>query len=241
MKITVAAFYADQPGRASRFADYLPLALASRGALERTNPGARFVVLTDSLTALKFAPYEFECAVTAPEHMLLMPKVIFAQRAFLATCEDADLIVLPDIDCLANRALADAIPTDVGLVVTHKGAKFRYEINNLAYVRDRELGHWFLNRAYSILEGWPSAKRDWGGDQEAWGAVLGDPTAWLPAGEDRFIGLGPVHVYPCATHNCPLADNGAIKRRQREAYFVHLKGPRKQHLARFMAERFDPD
>jgi hypothetical protein len=247
MKITVAAFYADVIGRPSRFADYLPLAVASRRALALTNPGARYVVLTDSLTAARFAPHGVECAIMAPEHMPLMEKVIFAQRAFLAHPHpdlgaDPDLIVLPDVDCLANRALDEAMPANAGLAVTHKGPKFRRRINNVAYVRDRQLGVRFLDAAYRVLEGWPMERRQWGGDQDAWGEVLGDPAHWAPGeAAERWIActaVGTVDVYPCATHNRPLADDGGLRKRHRQAFMIHLKGPRKQHLERFMAARF---
>jgi hypothetical protein len=154
---------------------------------------------------------------------------------------EADLVILPDVDCLANRALDDAVPANVGMVVTHKGPKFERRINNLAYVRDRSLGIGFLHLAYEVLETWPLERREWGGDQDAWGVALGSPASWMPLGDERWTactGAGVVDVYPCLTHNCPLPDDGKIRRRQREAYFVHLKGPRKKHLEYFLKERF---
>ena len=47
-----------------------------------------------------------------------------------------------------------------------------------------------------------------------------------------------VYVYPCVTHNCPLREDGSIREAQTNAFFCHLKGPRKQHVERFMAARF---
>jgi len=240
MKIIVAAFYADIPGRPSRFDEFLTLVLASRRALALTNPRARYVVLTDPPTGELFDRAGVANLPIAETALPLMLKIIDAQRRFVRQTA-ADLIVLPDIDCLANRALADAIPATVGLAVTHKGPKFRRKINNLAYVRDRELGARFLDRAFAVLEGWPVDTQEWGGDQEAWGAVLGEPRDWRPLGGECFVtpSAPHIHLYPCATHNKPLADSGEIHaRRHAVAYFIHLKGPRKQHLAKFMAARF---
>ena len=249
MKIIVAAFYADVPGEPSRFGEFLPYVLASRRALAATNPAARYVVLTDPPTGELFTRRGVENVPIAETAMPLMLKIIDAQRAFVGWVGmEADLIVLPDVDCLANRQLDDAIPAGVGLAITHKGPKFRYKINNLAFVRDRELGLWFLDRAFGILKGWPVDKQIWGGDQEAWQSALGVPMPGLgyyvvakemkgdilvACPEDRTV-----HVYPCATHNCPMPDDGWPKAAQRAAYFVHFKGPRKQYLERWMAERF---
>ena len=129
--------------------------------------------------------------------------------------------------------------------------KFRYKINNLAYARDCELTAWFLGCALEILKTWPVERHHWWGDQEAWGAVLGLPVEdldALPAGlrrvggeEEHLIAAtarGEVHAYPNVTHNCPGARDGSLRAEQLKAFMVHLKGARKQHLDRFMSERF---
>lgn len=250
MNIICAAFYADVPGKPSRLIDYLPMIEASRKALELTNPGAGYVVLTDAPTAPAIEPHADVWVAPLDPEMPLMLKIVRAQALFVAECQ-ADLLCLPDVDCFANRLLGDATPQDVGLAITHKGEKFGHRINNLAYVRDMDLGAWFLSRAAAILEGWPNPAREWWGDQEAWGAALGTninglgvSNSYIPlerVGDEIFIARPErreVHVYPCRTHNCFLPDDGVIRPAQRGAYFVHLKGPRKQHLDRYMAERF---
>ncbi len=250
MKIEVGTFFADIPGKPSRLPDYLPLIQASRKALELTNPGARYVVLTDSETASAIEPHAEVYVAAVPPETPLMLKIIQAQALFASQCK-ADLLVLPDVDCFANRPLDDAIPEHVGLAITHKGPKHSYRVNNLAYARDMDLAMWFLARAGAILESWPTEAQEWWGDQEAWGAALGTninglgvSNSYIPlerVGDEIFIARPArreVYVYPCVTHNCPLREDGSIREAQRDSYFCHLKGPRKQHVERFMAERF---
>lgn len=172
MKIIVAAFFADVPGQPSRLSDYLPLIQAGRKALDLTNPGARYVVLTDSLTAPAIEPHAEVYVGQVEPSLPLIQRLIRTQALFTASC-DADLLILPDVDCFANRDLQDAIPEDVGLAITHKGEKFGYRITNIAYARDMDLATWFLARATGILESWPIEAQHWWGDQEAWGAALG--------------------------------------------------------------------
>ncbi len=257
MDIVVAAFFADVLGAPSRLNDYLPLIEASRKALELTNPGAKYVVITDGLTAPGIEKHADVWIADVPAEAPLLTRLLRSQVLFTAQC-DADLLCLPDIDCFANRDLSDATPEDLGLAITHKGEKFGWRINNLAYIRDPELGAWFLDRAVSILMGWTREAQEWWGDQEAWGWALGTQVnglglsaAYIPlvqfgepdaAGERTFVARPAagryVYVYPCRTHNCPLADDGIMRPMHHDAYFVHLKGPRKQHVDRFMAERF---
>jgi len=257
MNIVVAAFFADVPGKPSRLADYLPLIEASRKALQLTNPGARYLVLTDAATAPAIQRHAEVWITSVPADTPLLAKLIRSQALFTAMCK-ADLLVLPDVDCFANRDLSDSIPGNVGLAITHKGEKFGYRINNLAYARDMDLATWFLARAAAILESWPLEAQEWWGDQEAWGAALGThinglgvSASYIPlvqvgepdeGGERTFLARPAagryVHVYPCRTHNCPLADDGGMRPVHHDAFMVHLKGPRKQHVDRFMQERF---
>lgn len=248
MRITVAAFYADVPGGKSRADEYLAYARAGMRALEITNPGARFVLLTDRATARR-ADREMEVAVVAPEGIPLMFQVMEAQRAFVKTV-DTDLLVLPDTDAIVNRDLRKAIPYGVGLAITHKGRKFEYKINNLAYVYDRELADWFFGRALDILAAMPAERHHWWGDQEAWEKVVGVPVddvenlpPQLTRTDEEEILLATVdgraiHLYPNATHNCPMSNDGAIRPAQLNAFVVHFKGKRKDHLDRYMRERF---
>ncbi len=257
MDIVVAAFFADVPGQPSRLPEYLPLIEASRQALEMTNPGAHYVVITDEATAPGIEKNADVWVADVPVEAPLLTRLLLAQVMFTEQCK-ADLLCLPDVDCFANRDLSEATPENAGLAITHKGEKFGYRINNLAYVRDTELGTWFLARAAAILDSWPIEAQEWWGDQEAWGAALGThinglgvSAAYIPlvqvgepdeAGERTFLARPAagryVHVYPCRTHNCPLADDGEMRPVHREAFMVHLKGPRKQHVDKFMAERF---
>ncbi len=255
MKIVVAAFYADIVGQPSRFDEFLPLILASRYALSITNPRATYIILTDYTTSRLLEEYDINHMAIAPEHMPLMSKIIFAQKEFMRKC-DADLIVLPDIDCIANMDLSNVTPNHVGMAITHRGKKFDYHINNLAYIRDRDLAYWFLSRAYCILDGWPIEKRLWMGDQEAWEAALdrrqpGNDVIDITSRQTTytFEGLGDdilvsrplgqdIYLYPCTTHNCFMNDAGIIKDNHRNAYMVHFKGERKQHLDSWMQDRF---
>lgn len=257
MKIEVAAFFADVPGKPSRLTEYLPLIEASRKALELTNPGARYVVLTDEATAPGIEKYADVWLTNVLPDTPLLSKLLRSQALFASQCK-ADLLVLPDVDCFANRDLSDAISDNVGLAITHKGEKFGWRIVNIAYARDMELATWFLARASSILESWPQQAQEWWGDQEAWGWALGTQinglglsAAYIPlvqvgepdeAGERTFVARPAagkyVHVYPARTHNCPLADDGEMRPVHRDAFMIHLKGERKQHVERFMAERF---
>lgn len=248
MKITVAAFYADVPGQRSRAAEFHRYALAGKRALEITNPGARFVLLTDRATAPLFER-DMEVAAVGPAGIPLMFQVMEAQRAFVRSV-DTDLLVLPDLDAIVNNDIRKAIPYDVGMAITHKGRKFEYKINNLAYVYDRELADWFFGRALDILATMPAERHQWWGDQEAWEKVVGvpvDDVENLPpqlirtAEEEVLVAKldgRTIHLYPNATHNCPMSNDGSIRPAQIKAFVVHFKGERKQFIDRFMAERF---
>jgi hypothetical protein len=255
MKVAVASVYADIPGKPSRLDEFLPLIRASIQALAVTNPDAKYIILTDVNTGDRL-PMDVPRSIVAPVHMPLMLKIIFAQKLFVNTSL-ADLIVLPDVDCLANRSLEEAIPDEVGLAITHRGKKFEYSINNLAYVRDRELARWFFERAFRILKEWPLEKQEWEGDQEAWQAALaGDSVPSPPInatplqrprynfedlGNDHLMSCSEgrdIHLYPCYTHNCFMSVGGRIMPKHKEAYFIHFKGPRKEHLNMWMEQRF---
>lgn len=250
-KVTVAAFYADVPDKPSRFAEYLLYAATARKALELTNPGAEYVILSDIETAAKWSDNGFKVAPCAHPGMPLMRQIIDAQRFFVASVWDRDgLLVLPDIDAMPNKKLDDATPDDMGLAITYKSEKHNYRINNLAYVRDANLGAWFLERAGEILATWPVEQQHWWGDQDAWGAACGTSIAdgthyWIPIQHIEagvFVAMPnrdkPIYLFPCHTHNCPMANNGEIKLAQTEAYFVHFKGPRKELLNDWFKVRF---
>ncbi len=256
MKIVVAAFYADIVNQPSRFDEFLPLIKASRFALSQTNPEAEYIVLTDYTTSKLLDKNEIDCVAISPEYMPLMSKIVFAQKSFVRKYNDVDLIILPDVDCIANRDLSSSIPDNVGFATTHRGKKFDYRVNNLAYIRDTSAAHWFLDKAYDILDHWSLDKRQWMGDQAAWQAVLANspttdyamdiPYDFENLGNDVLVSRRShdcpqdhdIYLYPCTTHNCFMNDAGIFKDNHRSAYMVHLKGERKQHLDAWMQERF---
>jgi hypothetical protein len=244
MQITVAAFLSGGPDIIAQYSDFIK---ASRTALSVTNPGARYVVLTDACSVPLIAPLADVC-VCADLELPLMPRIIKAQAKFCSLFR-GDILVLPDIDCIANKDLSVAIPPDVGMATTHKGEKFNYRINNLAYIRDAGLGQWFLERALDILLRWPVVQLQWWGDQDAWGAALGSEMkgigAWVfieRVAEEVFVARPErgkeIWLYPCQTHNCFFPDDGNVRPEQEKAFMVHFKGSRKRHLAGWMARRF---
>lgn len=246
MKVIVAAFYADVPDKPSRFSEFLPFMLASKRALSIVNPDAKYIILTDVNTVPFLYNAGIDYDVIVPVYMPLMLKIVFAQRMFVKN-SIADLIVLPDVDCIANQDLRLAIPEDIGFATTHRGVKFEYKINNLAYIRDKELASWFFDRAYSILRGWPREKQEWEGDQESWQSALAayhDESLWYSyenLGDGHLVSRPEgrdIHIYPCDTHNCMIPMGGNFKPKHTDAFMVHFKGGRKRHLAKWMEQRF---
>lgn len=247
--VTVAAFYADVPGKPSRFDEYLAYGKAARRALELTNPDAEYVILSDLATAGKWSAHGFKVTPCAQTGLPLMRQIIDAQRFFVETVWGRrGLLVLPDIDAMPNRPLDDATPDDIGLAITYKSEKHNYRINNLAYVRDADLAVWFLERAGEILATWPEDQQHWWGDQDAWGAACGNQFGggyWIPIQHidaGVFVAIPnrdkPVYLFPCETHNCPMANDGGTRQAQKDAYFVHFKGPRKELINHWFEERF---
>jgi len=222
---------------------------AGRRALEATNPGSRYVLLTDHASAAYFErEIEIECC--APGGQPLMLQSILAQRAFLYIKRHEDLIVLADTDCIPNRPLGDAIAD--GVAVTHRGPKFKWIVNNICYSR-RHIDAWYLyDHAAIRLRTWPAEKQEWWGDQEALQHVLGIPLVkgetvefgadwdFRPPAEEIFPAPGDprISMVPCRTHNCFAADDGRMTPAMRDAYIVHFKGPRKQHLLDYVNQRF---
>lgn len=213
MSTIFTAFYVDA---GERHGEYLQHMMAGAHALELTNPGARYVVLTDRKTAPRLEGH-VEFAVTAPDMGPLMLRGVLAQAAFEKTVV-ADLVILAAPDCIANRDLTHSTFKDQGLCITENKAK---KINNVGYARDHDLTHWFLTKAARIIEGYPFPKQEWKGDQESWGDV-------------DVMGRS-VHRLPCSTHNAFPRKDGVIKWSViGDAYILHFKGPRKEHLLRYV-------
>lgn len=247
--IKVGAYYADVPGQPSRFDEYREYAQASRRALKATNPHAQYDILTDEATARKWILADFDVEIFRYPTMPLMLKIVASQLEYVRDRWNGEgLLVLPDIDCLANRDLSDAIPSDVGLAITHRGVKRDYRINNLAYIRNQEMASWFLGRALQILKTWRRDVQEWGGDQDAWSAACGIDFSGGSLVVLRHV-IGDILVaepnrgrqiflYPCDTHNCTMSNDGRELPAQDSAYFVHFKGARKEHLRDWLARRF---
>lgn len=207
---------------------YKPLMRASRDALAVTNPGARYVVLTD----LETAPYlekEFEVEACAPSGIPLMPQYVAAQMNYESRAEPG-LTVLAATDCVANRDLNDSCPHN--MAVTYRLAG-RHLINNIAYVNDHDRAAWFLKRALDLI---PPEEQDIWGDQSSWQAALGPVSTWEsidPVGKRWGIRRASpegrwIHLYPCRTHNSFAKHTGAFRRDR--GYLIHFKGSRKQKM-----------
>ncbi len=179
--------------------------------------GCRHVALTDPATAASLP-----CDTYALEGLphSLMPAIIRAQRAFLASAEfDADAILV-GADCLVNRDPRLAFEEAADIIVTSRPGAGVSAINNGAvYCRLDARAH-----AVALYDRAIAACRDhWGGDQEAVTAAV----APVPAAhtiEDRHgarIGFRSL-----TTHN-HSPDRLASPS---EAYIVHFKGGRKRWM-----------
>lgn len=205
---------------------YYPLMIHSQAALKVTNPGARYVVLTDKETAPALER-DFEVEALAPSGHPLMRQYVEAQRAYEAKAEPG-LVVLAATDCVAARDLTDSLRHNMAVTYRHRG---RHLINNIAYVFDHDRAAWFLQRALNLMK---PKHYDYWGDQESWQDALGDPSGWElinPGKEDGIRLAKPdgreIHLYPCHTHNYFSKQSGAINPRGIKAYLWHFKGPRK--------------
>lgn len=234
VKIDFTVFYANVPGEPPRMKEYLPYIAAGQRALRMTNPDARYIVLTDTPTARDLYYYA-ESFVVPYDTDPLMLKYVRAQEAFLRQT-DADLVILAGTDCIPNLSFEDALRDDHGFAITHRGPKFKFKINNVGYSADHRLGADFLASAAEILKGWPAEKQAWLGDQESWEAALGDfkPSEDMVQPVDTKVGR--IWLYPCETHNHVVLKRGDRKPSHEDAYLLHFKGPRKQHLERYVYE-----
>lgn len=220
--ITFTAFYTG----VENLDKYVPLMRTGVQRLAETNPGARYLVLTDRETA----PYlegEFEVDVTAPSGVPLMLQYIAAQAAFEAKALGLTILAAPD--CLPNRHFDGSLRHPMCVTVK---PTYNKRINNVAYVYDHDLSTWFLRRAMKEVS--PS-RADWLGDQIAWEVALGKNWRDLGDGisvakvEDREI-----HMYPTTTHNCPIKSDGGGKKAHRDAYILHFKGGRKEFMQDYL-------
>jgi hypothetical protein len=199
-----------------------------REALNFTNPGARYIVLTDRETA-PYLEKDFEVKVLAPSGWPLMRQFVEAQRAYCDIARGTGPSLLAGTDCAANRKLDDAFKYDLGITYRPRG---RHRINNIAYITDHEFGSWFLERAMLRME---PDDYDYYGDQASWEAVCGHPEDWeLLNPEDEPDGLRRVRVdnymiylLPCRKYNYFRKMAGAMDKIPEEAYLIHYKGPRK--------------
>jgi len=197
-----------------------------REALEFTNPGARYIVLTDKETAPALEK-DFEVEVLAPSGEPLMRQYMLAQLAYEKKAEDG-LVVLAATDCAAVRDLSTSLQHNMAVTYRIMGKAM---INNIAYVYDHDRAAWFLRRALDMMN--PDFYEFWG-DQESWQDALGPSEEWEPLNPDypdRIRVAKPdgcwIHLYPCRTHNYFVKRSGAFSNIARRAYLVHFKGNRK--------------
>jgi hypothetical protein len=203
---------------------------AGQRALKATTPNSRYVVLTDRRTAPLLEPH-VEVAVVAPDHGALMERYVEAQIRFEEGARDG-LVVLAATDCLANRNLDKATPSDHGFALTQKRSG---EVNNIGYARDHDLTAHFLRRALAILRQYPPELQHWFGDQLSWQDALGPERRGVRGCPNVFAAgdtKRPVFLYPCETHNSFPKKSGELKGSNRRAFLLHFKGPRKPHLQR---------
>lgn len=212
-------------------------------ALAMTNPEARYVVLTDKKTAPHLEKH-FDVRVTAPDDTPLMMAGILAQKNYTKRATD-ELTIHAAPDCMVARPLSGvwAHPTH-GMAITYRRPP--EPINNVAYVRDHDLAHWFLKVAAEKLEELRGTKVfDWGGDQAAWYATIPEPWETLPADmgfhglpestiKVAHFGRSKIYLYTCTTHNHFVRNTGDPKRLTRNAFMLHFKGPRKRHMAEYL-------
>lgn len=199
-----------------------------REALAFTNPGARYVVLTDRATAPKLEK-DFEVEVLAPKGAPLMQQYIIAQGRYEEKA-DPGLVVLAASDCVAGRDLSAALQHNMAITYRRRGKSL---INNVAYVEDHDRAAWFLNRALKLIK--PEFSEFWG-DQKAWEDALGPFETWEPL-DNRAEGVRVakpdgrcIHLYSCRTHNYFPKRSGAWGIAAKQAYLVHYKGSRKLNM-----------
>lgn len=248
-KVFTSFFVSKTPEATQEYLKYIQYGVQ---ALRITNPEARYVVLTDRPTAKALEHY-VEVAVTAPDptrEPSMMMAGIMAQAAYTKKCAD-ELTIHAAPDCMVSRSLTGvwAHPTH-GVAITYRRPP--EPINNVAYVRDHDLAYWFLSQAVDKLETVRGHKIfDWGGDQWAWYACLPEPWERLPD-DAGFHGMpeaavkmvkvkvssspAKIYLYSCTSHNHFVRVTGEPKRLTRNAFMLHFKGPRKQHMAEYLYE-----
>lgn len=209
--------------------------LASKRALEVTNPGASYVVLTDRATA-PHLERDFELAVLAPSGWPLMRQYVEAQRLYEANAAPG-LVVLAATDCVASRSLHDSLQHNMAITYRPRG---RHLVNNIAYIYDHDRASWFLERALGLMK--PNHYEYWG-DQESWQDALGPYENWhliepLSDNGIRKVSVDGhwIHLYPCHTHNYFSKRSGAASPTARRAYIWHFKGPRKNVMVQAISE-----
>ena len=214
---------------------YLPLMQVGQAALEATNPGASYVVLTDAETAPELEK-EFHVEVLAPSERPLMYQYIAAQAAYEKKAEPG-LVVLAATDCVANRDLSSALKHNMAVTYRFRKKDSHRLVNNVAYIEDHDRGAWFLDRALDELEKInKEGYKEWWGDQLAWQNALGPVSTWEKLDDNGLRVAKPegrwIHLYPCVTHNYFNKFSGAMSATSEDAYMLHFKGSRK----RFMVE-----
>lgn len=207
---------------------YLPLMTVGREALVVTNPGARYVVLTDRATAPKLEK-DFEVAVLAPKGQPLMRQYLVAQALYESRAEPG-LVVLAATDCVAYRDLGFALCHNMAVTYRKRGKNL---VNNIAYIEDHDRAAWFLRRALDVMR---PEHFDFWGDQQSWEDALGPHDSWerLDDKEEGIRLAKPggrfIHLYPCRSHNYFPKRSGVLSEVGKRAFLLHYKGSRKHNM-----------
>lgn len=201
---------------------YLELLSLQRQTCQRQQH--RHVVVTDT----ELSGYE---TIRAELPEPLLHAIISGQIAFLEQWDDAQPVVLLDIDCLVVRDLNKAFDGtwDVGLTIReHPTQPIQ---NGAMYFAPgaRKAGLKMLRRTLELCEHW------WGSDQEALAKAVA-PVPRIRRIEERF---GARFCFlPCEYYN-RSAKHGVPHPEDRGKRFIfHFKGEAKQHAARAASRHF---
>lgn len=260
-----AAFYSREAWRPEMGAeprsleDYVGCMLTSREVLAKTNPGAKYIVLTDPDTEPELVKRGLTTVPIADRSLPLMRRVMTAQRDYLLLAAEYTVLVAPD--CLPCRDLELAVAKTSDLALAWR--RNLYPVDSVAYVRNPSAHVYLLDRALGIL-GWLDAQpktwdhAHWHGDMLAMGLALGPwrhllRGGWHDGGEDlpewdkrgrsdrgiRIVKPGgyTVEVHPFATHNYAPPKGKLPKKLNGDAFIIHFKGKRK-NIMRDYCEKY---
>lgn len=233
MTTTLAAFLTREVGFEDQFEAYRIYARLARDAFLHTNPGGSYVILTDKPSAVLL--HEFSVIVATPDDLPLMLKSLYAARSFLdGYAKQGELSLIADADCVVQKDISWLMAgfDDPATLVTYNDKSLR--VNNIAYTRDPDTLSRVMKKALDILAGWPMHLKKWWGDQEAWDIALGDRVGEPGRQDYRSVLYPSIGFVPCSLYNCFMPKNGNTKSGTANAFLVHFKGDRKQHMDQYV-------